>query len=53
MHLHAVLEGGEPALVVDNRLPPYFYVRSADGEALRRAALWDEYNEYKRIIARD
>ena len=37
MHLHAVLEGGEPALVVDDRFSPYFYVRSADGDALRRA----------------
>ncbi|HEX2482975.1 MAG TPA: 3'-5' exonuclease, partial [Methylomirabilota bacterium] len=38
MHLHAVLEGGEPALVVDDRLPPYFYVRAADRDALRQAA---------------
>ncbi len=38
MHLHAVLEGGEPALVVDDRLPPYFYVRAADRDALRQTA---------------
>ena len=38
MHLHAVLEGGEPALVVDDRLAPYFYVRAADRDALRQAA---------------
>jgi DNA polymerase II len=38
VHLHAVLEGGEPALVVDDRLAPYFYVRSADREAVRQAA---------------
>ena len=28
VHLHAVLEGGEPALVVDRRLAPYFFVAS-------------------------
>jgi DNA polymerase-2 len=38
VHLHAVLENGEPALVVDDRLPPYFYVRAADRDALRQAA---------------
>ena len=30
VHLHAVLESGEPALVVDDRVPPYFFVRAAD-----------------------
>ncbi|MGH7358709.1 MAG: DNA polymerase domain-containing protein, partial [Candidatus Rokuibacteriota bacterium] len=38
VHLHAVLETGEPALLVDDRSPPYFFVRAADGDALRRAA---------------
>jgi DNA polymerase-2 len=38
VHLHAVLESGEPALVVDDRFPPYFFVRARDRDALRRAA---------------
>jgi DNA polymerase-2 len=38
VHLHAVLEGGEAALVVDDRLPPYFFVRAADRDALQRVA---------------
>jgi DNA polymerase-2 len=38
VHLHAVLEGGEPALVVDDRLVPYFFVREADADAVRRLA---------------
>ena len=38
MHLHAVLEGGEPALVVDDRFPPYFFVRAADRDALQGVA---------------
>jgi DNA polymerase-2 len=36
VHLHAVLETGEPALVVDDRFPPYFFVREADREVLAR-----------------
>jgi DNA polymerase-2 len=32
VHLHAALESGEPALVVDRRVVPYFFVR-ADAEA--------------------
>jgi DNA polymerase-2 len=38
VHLHAVLETGEPALLVDDRFPPYFFVRLADGDALGRVA---------------
>ncbi len=38
VHLHAVLETGEAALLVDDRAPPYFFVRAADGDAVRRAA---------------
>lgn len=36
VHLHAILEGGEPALVVDDRLTPYFFVRNADASAVGR-----------------
>ena len=38
MHLHAVLENGEAALVVDDRFAPYFFVRAADRDALHRVA---------------
>ena len=38
VHLHAVLESGEPALVVDDRFRPYFFVRAADADGLRRVA---------------
>jgi DNA polymerase-2 len=38
VHLHAVLETGEPALIVDDRVRPYFFVRAADADAARRAA---------------
>jgi DNA polymerase-2 len=38
VHLHAVLESGEPALLVDDRLAPYFFVRTADAEATGRLA---------------
>jgi DNA polymerase-2 len=38
VHLHAVLETGEPALVVDDRFRPYFFVRSSDRDALAKAA---------------
>lgn len=38
VHLHAVLEGGEPALVIDDRFAPYFFVRAADADAVRRLA---------------
>ncbi len=30
VHLYGVLEDGEPVLVVDDRLAPYFFVRAAD-----------------------
>ncbi len=38
VHLHAVLESGEPALVVDDRLAPYFFVRAADAPTAARVA---------------
>jgi DNA polymerase-2 len=38
VHLHAVLETGEPALVVDDRLRPYFFVRAAHADLVRRVA---------------
>ena len=38
VHLHAVLESGEPALVVDDRFVPYFFVRAADESDVRRLA---------------
>ena len=38
VHLHAVLESGEAALVVDDRSAPYFFVRAADRDALGRVA---------------
>jgi DNA polymerase-2 len=38
VHLHAVLEDGGPAFIVDDRLSPYFFVRAADQAALARLA---------------
>ena len=38
VHLHAVLESGEAALVVDDRFSPYFFVRAADRDGLDRVA---------------
>jgi len=38
VHLHAVLEGGEPALVIDDRLHPYFFVPAAAADVVRRHA---------------
>ena len=38
VHLHAVLETGEPALVVDDRFRPYFFVRAAERDRLHRVA---------------
>ena len=38
VHLHAVLETGEPALVVDDRVAPYFFVPAAGADRVRRAA---------------
>ncbi len=37
VHLHCVLENGRPALIVDDRVRPYFFVRATD--AARAAAL--------------
>ena len=47
VHLHAVLETGEAALVVANRFRPYFFVRAAERDTLHRvaaltAAWWSE-----------
>jgi DNA polymerase-2 len=36
VHLHAVLEGGEPALLIDDRLAPYFFVRATDAATVAR-----------------
>jgi DNA polymerase II len=38
VHLYAVLESGEPALVVDRRAKPYFFVRAGDAAAVGRVA---------------
>ncbi len=38
VHLHSVLESGEPALIIDERLAPYFFVRAADEAAVCRLA---------------
>ena len=38
VHLHAVLECGEPALIVDDRMPPYFFVPRDGVEFVRRIA---------------
>lgn len=37
VHLYAVLEGGEPALIIDDRARPSFFVRARDAAAARRA----------------
>jgi DNA polymerase-2 len=39
VHLHAVLESGEPALVIDDRLAPYFFVAERDAPAVRGATV--------------
>ncbi len=36
VHLYAVLESGDPALVVDDRFRPYFFVRASDADGVRR-----------------
>ncbi|NUN53719.1 MAG: hypothetical protein HUU06_13180 [Planctomycetaceae bacterium] len=36
VHLHAVMEGGEAAVIVDDRMKPYFFVRRREAEAARR-----------------
>jgi DNA polymerase-2 len=38
VHLHAVLENGEPALIIDDRVRPYFFVRTADEASVRGLA---------------
>jgi len=38
VHVHAVLESGEPALLVDDRQAPHFWVRAADAAAVARLA---------------
>lgn len=38
VHLYGVLESGEPCLIIDDRLRPYFFVRQADAERLRAVA---------------
>ncbi|AUX45304.1 DNA polymerase II [Sorangium cellulosum] len=38
VHLHAVMEDGEPALVIEDRFRPYFFVRARDEDAARRVA---------------
>jgi len=35
VHLHSVLENGEPAVIVDDRLAPYFFVPAGDARAVR------------------
>src|SRR5262249_13509814 len=35
-HLHGVLETGEPALLVEARFPPYFFVPAAAADDVRR-----------------
>jgi DNA polymerase-2 len=39
VHLYAILECGEPALVIDDRLAPYFFVAARDAGAVRGAAV--------------
>jgi DNA polymerase-2 len=38
VHLYGVLESGEPCLVVDDRVRPYFFLRAAERAAAERAA---------------
>jgi DNA polymerase-2 len=38
VHLHAVLEDGGPALIVDDRLAPYFFVHAAGEATVHRLA---------------
>jgi DNA polymerase-2 len=37
VHLHAALECGEPALLVDDRFRPYFFVPASEADAVRGA----------------
>jgi DNA polymerase II len=36
VHLHGVLESGEPCLVIDDRTRPYFFVRAGDRDIVER-----------------
>ncbi|WP_437893753.1 DNA polymerase II [Sorangium sp. So ce124] len=38
IHLHAVMEDGAPALVIEDRFRPYFFVRARDEDVARRLA---------------
>src|SRR5207253_8401431 len=38
VHLHAVMEGGEPEVIVDRRVAPSFFVRAVDAPAVARFA---------------
>ncbi len=38
IHLHAVMEDGAPALVIEDRFRPYFFVRARDEDIARRLA---------------
>jgi DNA polymerase-2 len=38
IHLYGVLESGEPCLIIDDRVRPYFFVRKADAAEVRRLA---------------
>jgi DNA polymerase-2 len=39
VHLYAVLESGEPALVIDDRLAPHFFVAAHDAARVRAASV--------------
>jgi DNA polymerase II len=36
VHLHSILEAGEPALLIDDHFPPYFFVPAAPADEVRR-----------------
>ncbi|WP_437275288.1 DNA polymerase II [Sorangium sp. So ce375] len=38
IHLHTVMEDGAPALVIEDRFRPYFFVRARDEDVARRLA---------------
>ena len=38
VHLHGVLESGEPCLIIDDRARPYFFVRAADRDRVAAVA---------------
>jgi DNA polymerase-2 len=38
VHLYGVLESGEPCLIIDDRVRPYFFLRAADRAAAERVA---------------